>query len=90
MLILMKARDVRRALRGCGWYLDRQKGSHEQYKNPDRDGLVTLADHGGDIPRGTLKSIGKQAGIKFDKMDKKQIKRVRKKGYAGVPPKLQC
>jgi len=28
-----------------GWYLVRQKGSHKQYKHPDKKGLVTIAAH---------------------------------------------
>ncbi|MHC5831363.1 MAG: type II toxin-antitoxin system HicA family toxin, partial [Nostoc sp.] len=25
-----------------GWYLDRTKGSHRQFKHPDKPGLVTV------------------------------------------------
>lgn len=28
-----------------GWYLDRQKGSHRQYKHADKKGVVTIASH---------------------------------------------
>lgn len=44
----------------------RQKGSHKQFKHEEKSGLVTVADHGGnsDIPKGTLNSILKQAGLK--------------------------
>ncbi|HJY56907.1 MAG TPA: type II toxin-antitoxin system HicA family toxin [Streptosporangiaceae bacterium] len=28
---------------GDGWYLDRQKGSHRQYKHPSKRGLVTVS-----------------------------------------------
>lgn len=49
-----------------GWYLDRQKGSHRQYKHPKKKGLVTIAVHkmSDEIARGTLNSILKQAELK--------------------------
>ena len=50
-----------------GWYLDRQKGSHKQYKHPEKKGIVTISVHklSDEIAPGTLGSILKQA--KLDK-----------------------
>jgi predicted RNA binding protein YcfA (HicA-like mRNA interferase family) len=60
-----KIRDVLRRLREDGWYLDRTRGSHRQFRHPVKRGLVTLAgkDHD-DLRPGTLNSILKQAGLK--------------------------
>lgn len=48
-----------------GWYLARTRGSHQQYKHPEKPGVVTVAGKPGDeLAPGTLKSILKQAGMK--------------------------
>jgi predicted RNA binding protein YcfA (HicA-like mRNA interferase family) len=48
-----------------GWFLARTKGSHRQYKHPEKPGLVTIAGQlGHDLPPGTLSSILKQARLK--------------------------
>ncbi len=48
-----------------GWYLVRTHGSHHQYKQPAKKGLVTVPGRGNhDIAPGTLNSILKQAGLK--------------------------
>jgi predicted RNA binding protein YcfA (HicA-like mRNA interferase family) len=38
----MKVRDVLKMLDEDGWYLDRTRGSHRQYKHPAKPGLVTV------------------------------------------------
>jgi predicted RNA binding protein YcfA (HicA-like mRNA interferase family) len=60
----MKFRDMIKLLQDDGWYLVRTKGSHRQYRHPNKPGLVTVAGHGNDdvAPR-TLKSILKQAHL---------------------------
>ena len=62
----MKVSEVIRLIEKDGWYLDRQQGSHRQYKHPKKKGLVTVSGHrmSDDIAQGTLKSILKQAQIK--------------------------
>jgi len=61
----MKVRDVIRLLETDGWFLARTRGSHRQYKHPEKRGLVTLAGKPGeDIAPGTLNSVMKQAGLK--------------------------
>jgi predicted RNA binding protein YcfA (HicA-like mRNA interferase family) len=62
----MKVREAIKLIERDGWYLDRQKGSHRQYKHPKKKGLVTIAVHkmSDEIARGTLNSILKQAELK--------------------------
>jgi len=60
----VKVGDVLKILKNDGWYQVRQRGSHRQFKHPNKPGLVTVAGKPGiDIPVGTLKSIWKQSGI---------------------------
>ena len=48
-----------------GWVLVRTRGSHRQYKHPEKPGLVTIAGHlNHDLAPGTYNSILKQAGLK--------------------------
>jgi predicted RNA binding protein YcfA (HicA-like mRNA interferase family) len=48
-----------------GWYQVAQRGSHRQFKHPEKPGRVTIAGHPSDeMDEGTRKSIFKQAGIK--------------------------
>jgi predicted RNA binding protein YcfA (HicA-like mRNA interferase family) len=58
----MTSRDVIRRLLREGWRLVRSKGSHRQFKHPDRPGLVTVPHPKKQLPTGTLKSIFRQAG----------------------------
>ena len=61
----MKVRDVIRLIEDDGWFHVRTRGSHRHYKHPTKPGLVTIAGHPGvDMPKGTLNSILKQAGLK--------------------------
>jgi predicted RNA binding protein YcfA (HicA-like mRNA interferase family) len=60
----MKIRDIIRELEVDGWRLDRQSGSHRQFKHPEKPGTVTVAGHPSkDLAPGTLKSIRRQAGL---------------------------
>lgn len=61
----MKVRDVIKTLEKDGWYLLETKGSHRQFKHPKKNGRVTVSGNAGiDVPKGTLNSIWKQAGLK--------------------------
>jgi predicted RNA binding protein YcfA (HicA-like mRNA interferase family) len=42
-LIGVKVSEILRLIGRDGWYLDRQKGSHRQYKHPSKRGLVTVS-----------------------------------------------
>lgn len=60
----MKMRDVLRLLQEDGWYQVATQGSHRQYRHSTKSGLVTISGKpGDDVPRGTLKSIMRQAGL---------------------------
>lgn len=61
----MKVRDVIKRLKKDGWYLDRIRSSHRQYKHPTKAGLVTVPGKPkDDLAPGTLNSIEHQAGWK--------------------------
>jgi predicted RNA binding protein YcfA (HicA-like mRNA interferase family) len=63
----LKYRDLIKLLEVDGWRLDRTEGSHLQFRHPSKPGTVTVAAGGklsNDVPRGTLGSILKQAGLK--------------------------
>lgn len=55
------SREVIRRLLADGWVLARTKGSHCQYRHPTKPGLVTVPHPKRDLPKGTLKSIARQA-----------------------------
>lgn len=61
----MNVKNIIKVLKDDGWYLDRTKGSHRQFKHPRKQGIVTVAGKPSlDLPRGTLNSILKQAGLR--------------------------
>lgn len=61
----MVVKEIETILKENGWQLSRQIGSHRQFKHPTKSGKVTVLFHRGDLDKGTVKSIFKQAGIKF-------------------------
>jgi predicted RNA binding protein YcfA (HicA-like mRNA interferase family) len=61
----MKVSALIRLLEEDGWTLVRTRGSHRQYKNPNKQGTVTVAGKPSlDVPAGTLNAILKQAGLR--------------------------
>ena len=61
----MKVRAVIKMIEADGWFLDRTRGSHRQYKHRFRSGVVTISGKLDDeVSRGPLNSILKQSGIK--------------------------
>jgi predicted RNA binding protein YcfA (HicA-like mRNA interferase family) len=56
---------VIRALKRDGWTEVRVKGSHHHFKHPTKPGIVTVPHPKKDIPRGTLGSIERQAGVQL-------------------------
>ena len=51
-----------------GWYRVVIEGSHRQYKHSTKVGRVTISGHPGDeMPKGTLASVMRQAGLKRGK-----------------------
>ena len=64
----VKVNEAIRRIEAAGWELARTRGSHRQYRHPDRPGLVTIAGKSSDTlhPK-TWASIVKQAGLKEDR-----------------------
>jgi predicted RNA binding protein YcfA (HicA-like mRNA interferase family) len=58
----MNSRQVIRRLEADGWVRVRTRGSHCQFKHPDRPGLITVPHPKKDLPTGTVRAIMKQAG----------------------------
>ena len=60
----MKVSELLSLIDKDGWVMVRQRGSHRQSHHPTNSGTVTVAGkHSIDIPRGTLNSVLKQAGL---------------------------
>jgi predicted RNA binding protein YcfA (HicA-like mRNA interferase family) len=60
----MKTNEVIRLLEDEGWRLWRTRGSHRQYKHPNRPGKVTVPGKpNSTLHPKTLASIFKQAGM---------------------------
>ncbi|HEX8267443.1 MAG TPA: type II toxin-antitoxin system HicA family toxin [Pyrinomonadaceae bacterium] len=61
----MKVREIIKLIENDGWFLDRVKGSHRQYKHSTKRGTVTIPGHpNDDLHPKTANSILKQAGLK--------------------------
>ena len=60
----MTVREIIKLLKQNGWEEYETKGSHIQFKHPIYPGKVTVPSHSGDLPKGTLNSIFKQAQLK--------------------------
>ncbi|WP_297477407.1 type II toxin-antitoxin system HicA family toxin [Ferrovum sp.] len=61
----MKVNEILAQLLGDGWYLVATRGSHRQFKHPEKPGRVTVAGKpSDDLAPGTLNSILKQARLK--------------------------
>jgi len=61
----MKIREIIRVVEKDGWVLNRTRGSHRQYRHPEKPGTVTITGHpGDDIHPKTARSIFRQAGLK--------------------------
>jgi len=60
----MKVRDILKQVIQDGWYQVGQKGSHRQFKHPEKPGKVTIAGHPSEeMATGTYHNILKQAGL---------------------------
>jgi predicted RNA binding protein YcfA (HicA-like mRNA interferase family) len=61
--VLLKSSEVIKMLKSEGWFLVHTKGSHYQFKHSEKPGRVTVPHPKKDLPKGTMKSIFRQAGI---------------------------
>jgi predicted RNA binding protein YcfA (HicA-like mRNA interferase family) len=60
----MRADDVARVLKRAGWVETKGKGSHRNFRHPDKPGKVTVPFHGSrDLSMGVVRSIEKQTGL---------------------------
>jgi predicted RNA binding protein YcfA (HicA-like mRNA interferase family) len=59
----MRAKELVKLIEKDGWKFNRQTGSHRIFAHESKKGIVVVPIHGGDIPKGTLKSILKQADL---------------------------
>jgi len=60
----MKVKEIIKISEDDGWYLARTKGSHRQFKHPEKAGTVTVSGNlDVDMPIGTLKNVLQQAQI---------------------------
>lgn len=64
---MKKSAEIISALIADGWTEVAKKGSHAQFKHKTKPGRVTVPHPKKDIPIGTLRSIEKQAQLKFKK-----------------------
>lgn len=61
----MKVRELIKLIEKDGWVLVRTRGSHRQFHHSGKSGTVTVAGKKSvEVPRGTLNSVLKQAGLK--------------------------
>jgi len=58
----MNSREVIKTLKADGWVHVRTKGSHWQFKHPEKPGLVTVPHPKKNFPAATLRAIMRQAG----------------------------
>jgi predicted RNA binding protein YcfA (HicA-like mRNA interferase family) len=63
----MDSHEIIRRLRADGWCEVAHERSHKQFKHATKPGRVTVPFPRRDVPIGTLRSIEKQAGLKFSK-----------------------
>lgn len=63
----MKFKELERLLKSAGWALHSTRGSHFYYVHQNSSTKVTVPNHKGDIPLGTVKAILKQAGLDMKK-----------------------
>lgn len=63
----MKSAEIIKILKKDGWFVFNIRGSHHQFKHSSKSGKVTVPHPKSDLPVGTVKSIFKQAGIKWER-----------------------
>jgi predicted RNA binding protein YcfA (HicA-like mRNA interferase family) len=60
----VNSRDLIRELEANGWQRVRVRGSHHQFKHPQKPGTVTLPHPKKDLGIGLVKAIRAQAGLR--------------------------
>lgn len=61
----MKGVELIRLLKANGWEQVRQKGSHHQFRHPNKKEVLTVSFHkeSDEIPKGLASKLKKMAGI---------------------------
>lgn len=59
----MTSKDIIKKIEAAGWECVRQKGSHMQFRHPDKPGTVTVPHPKSEMGIGTIKSIERQSGV---------------------------
>jgi predicted RNA binding protein YcfA (HicA-like mRNA interferase family) len=62
----VKSAAIIRRLEADGWFVFNVRGSHHQFKHPSKAGKVTVPHPKADLPIGTVRSIFRQAGLKWE------------------------
>jgi predicted RNA binding protein YcfA (HicA-like mRNA interferase family) len=66
----VKVRDLIRLLESAGWRLRTTRGSHRQFRHPEKGMVVTVPGQlGKDVPLGTLRAVLRSAGLEGTKED---------------------
>jgi len=63
----MNSRAIIKKLKSNDWEHVRTTGDHFHFRHSEKGGIVTVPHPKKDIPIGTVKSIERQSGIKFNK-----------------------
>lgn len=59
----MDSRTIIRMITAEGWFLERVRGDHHQFKHPTRLGLTTVVHPVKDVKIKTLHSMERQSGV---------------------------
>lgn len=59
----MRSDELIKIVEEDGWVLKRITGSHHHFSHPTKKGLVTIPHPKKDLPKPTVKSVLKQAGL---------------------------
>lgn len=60
---MLTASKLKKLIEKAGWYLANQKGSHGQFRHPEKFGKVTIPFSKGGISRNIIMSVLRQAGL---------------------------
>jgi predicted RNA binding protein YcfA (HicA-like mRNA interferase family) len=61
------ARQLKQALERAGFGLSRQRGSHQIYRHAETGKRVSVPFHPGDVPKGTLRQILRDADLSIER-----------------------
>ncbi|HSN86757.1 MAG TPA: type II toxin-antitoxin system HicA family toxin [Thermoanaerobaculia bacterium] len=64
----IRAKELTRALERAGFVLRRQRGSHQLWFHPDLKKRVSVPVHTGDVPKGTLRQILRDADLSTEEL----------------------